>query len=142
MHKEYVNYSSDIPLSISYANIKNYPIHWHHCIEILYVVKGTINLFINTEKFIISENQVEIININEVHSLQSDDENNRVIIFQIDPYFFEKYYDDIDNMLFYTKTSTENAQLGDEYEDLRVFLSQILCETVQKQDNYDEEKIY
>ncbi|MEG1256584.1 helix-turn-helix domain-containing protein [Clostridium sp.] len=139
MHKQYVNYSANMPVSISYETIKNYPIHWHYCIEILYVIKGTINLYINTEKYVINENQVEIINIDEVHSLESDDEDNKVIIFQIDPYFFQKYYNDIENMFFYTKSIAEDSQYGEEYEDLRIFLSQILCETVQKQDNYDEE---
>ena len=139
MHKQYINYSADMPLYISYETIKNVPIHWHYCIEILFVVKGTINLFINTEKFVISENQIEIINVDEVHSIESDDPDNKVLIFQIDPYFFQKYYSDIENMFFYTKSTGENSQLGDEYEDLRVFLSQLLCETVQRQDNYDEE---
>ncbi len=139
MHKQYINYSSDMPLYISYQTIKNIPIHWHYCIEILFVVKGTINLFINTEKFVINENQIEIINLDEVHSIQSDDPDNKVLIFQIDPYFFQKYYGDIENMFFYTKSTGENAQLNDEYEKLREFLSQLLCETVQHQDNYDEE---
>ncbi len=139
MHKQYINYSADMPLYISYETIKNIPIHWHYCIEILFVVKGTINLFINTEKFVIRENQVEIINIDEVHSIESDDPDNKVLIFQIDPSFFQKYYSDIENMFFYTKSTGENSQLGDEYNDLRVFLSQLLCETVQHQDNYDEE---
>lgn len=139
MHKQYINYSADMPLYISYETIKNVPIHWHYCIEILFVVKGTINLFINTEKFVIRENQVEIINIDEVHSIESDDPDNKVLIFQIDPYFFQKYYGDIENMFFYTKSTGENSQVGDEYEELRGFLSQLLCETVQRQDNYDEE---
>lgn len=139
MHKQYINYSADMPLYISYETIKNIPIHWHYCIEILFVVKGTINLFINTEKFVINENQVEIINIDEVHSIESDDPNNKVLIFQIDPYFFQKYYGDIENMFFYTKSNHKNSQVSDEYSELRVFLSQLLCETVQRQDNYDEE---
>ncbi|MEG0307294.1 MAG: helix-turn-helix domain-containing protein [Clostridium sp.] len=139
MHKQYVNYSANMPVSITYETIKNYPIHWHYCIEILYVIKGTINLYINTEKYVINENQIEIINIDEVHSIESDDPDNKVIIFQIDPYFFQKYYADIENMFFYTKSIAEDSQYGEEYEDLRIFLSQILCETVQKQDNYDEE---
>lgn len=139
MHKQYVNYSANLPVSISYSTIKNYPIHWHYCIEILYVIKGTINLYINTEKFVITENQIEIINLDEVHSIESDDPFNKVITFHIDPYFFQKYYSDIDNMFFYTKSSNEGSQLGEEYEDLRSFLCQVLCETVQKQDNYDEE---
>ena len=139
MHKQYINYEPNMPVLISYETIKNYPIHWHYSIEILYVIKGSINLYIDSEKYVIKENQIEIINIDEVHSLDSNDPYNKVIRFQIDPYFFEKYYGDIENMLFYTNSSEKDAQLGDEYEELREYLSQIYCEAVQKQDDYDEE---
>ena len=139
MHKQYINYDPIIPLSISYETIINYPIHWHYSIEIIYVIEGTVDLYIDSEKYTITEDQIEIINIDEVHSLESHDPNNKILIFQFDPYFFEKYYSDIDNMLFYTKSSQVNAQLGEEYDELREFLAQILCESVQKQDNYDEE---
>lgn len=139
MHKQYINYPPNLPVLISYETIINYPIHWHYSIEIIYVLKGSINLYVDSEKYVIKENQIEIINIDEAHSIDSSDPSNKVLRFQIDPYFFQKYYSDIDNMLFYTNSSEKDAQLGDEYEDLREYLAQILCESVQKQDDYDEE---
>ncbi|OPJ57420.1 HTH-type transcriptional regulator YesS [Clostridium oryzae] len=62
-----------------------------------------------------------------------------MLVFYIDPYFFEKYYSDIENMFFYTDTSEKGAQESEEYDELRTFLSIILCEIVQRSDNYDEE---
>ena len=45
MRKEYVTYNSDLPIQITYATIKEYPLHWHNAIEIVYVLKGKINIF-------------------------------------------------------------------------------------------------
>lgn len=138
MRREYVNYPSNIPVTVSYVNLKEYPIHWHYAIEIIYVLKGTLEVYINSGKYEIHQGQLEIINVDEVHHLHSN-ENNKILIFHIDPYFFEKYYSDIKNMFFYTKSSSLHSQSSEEYDELRTYLSRILCEVVQKQEDYDEE---
>lgn len=138
MEAEYVNYDEKLPVTVSLMNIKNYPIHWHYAIEIIYVLKGTLDIFINSTKYPVHEGQIEIINVDEVHHLQGR-ADNEVLIFHIDPYFFERYYADIENMFFYTDTSSANSQTSDEYDELRTYLARVLCETVQRQENYDEE---
>ncbi|MDD3225054.1 MAG: helix-turn-helix domain-containing protein [Clostridium sp.] len=139
MGKEYIDYSLGVPVYIDFVTIEEYPIHWQNAIEILYVLKGKINVTINEETFQLHENEIEIINVDEVHKLYSEDKENKVLIFHIDQYFFEKYYSDIENMFFYTNTSDEGVQESEEYDELRTFLSIILCEFVQKNDDYDEE---
>ena len=44
MRKEYVTYNWGLPIQITYATIKEYPLHWHNTIEIVYVLKGKINI--------------------------------------------------------------------------------------------------
>lgn len=139
MGKEYIDYSDGVPVYIDFLTITEYPIHWQNAIEILYVVKGKVQVEINEEKFELEENEIEIINEGEVHRLYSKDKDNKVLVFHIDQYFFEKYYNDIENMFFYTNTSDKGVQESEEYDQLRTFLSIILCEYVQKTDNYDEE---
>lgn len=138
MVKEYIDYSLGVPVYVDFVTIHEYPIHWQNAIEIIYVLKGKINVTINNGTYELEENEIEIINVDEVHKLYSEEEN-KVLIFHIDQYFFEKYYNDIENMFFYTNTSDEGAQESEEYDELRTFLSIILCELVQKNDNYDEE---
>ncbi|MGL5086762.1 MAG: cupin domain-containing protein, partial [Clostridium sp.] len=138
MRKEYINYPLDLPIKISYANIKEYPTHWHNSIEILYVLKGSININIDTDSFEIKEKELEIVNVDEAHRIYSN-EDNKVLIFHIDPYFFEKYYKDINNIFFYANSTDDGAQDSEEYYELKSFLSKILCETVQKSEDYDEE---
>lgn len=139
MRRQYISYPPDMPVSISLASITSYPLHWHDTIEILYVLKGTLKVTITSDSYNLIEKDLEIINIDETHMISSEDSNNIVLIFHIDPYFFEKYYSDIENMIFFTNTTEDNAQEGEAYEELRTFLSKIVCEAVQKQDNYDEE---
>lgn len=138
MRKELINYPSSLPLEITYASIKEYPIHWHNSIEIIYVLQGSIQISIDTDNFKLYENELEIINVDESHSISSDNDN-RLLIFHIDPNFLSKYYKDIKNIYFYTNTSDEGAQDGIEYDTFRKLLSELLFEYVKKLENYDEE---
>ena len=138
MRREYINYTANLPLKISYNKITNYPIHWHNSIEIVYVVKGTLDITIDTDTFTLNEKEVEIINVNESHKFSSSSDN-KVIIFNIDPFFFEKYYKDINNIFFYTNSNDKEDQNGEEYNELKSILTEILCEYVQKSEDYDEE---
>lgn len=138
MRREYINYPFDLPIKISYLNIKNYPTHWHNSIEIIYVLKGSLHIKIDTDSFTLNEKEVEIINSDESHEIQGADDN-KVLIFNIDPFFFEKYYKDINNIFFYTNSNDDEDQNGIEYEELKTLLSQMLCEYVQKLEDYDEE---
>lgn len=139
MRKEHITYPSDVPVAISLVSIKNYPMHWHNTIEILYVLKGNLKVTIASDYYEVVERDLEIINIDETHMISSKDDDNMVLIFHIDPYFFEKYYSDIQNMFFFTNTTEDNAQEGEAYEELRTFLAKIVCEAAQRQDDYDEE---
>ena len=138
MRREYVSYPKEVPVSISCARVIEYPIHWHNSIEILYVLKGKFYVTIDSDRYELIEKDIEIINIDEAHSIYSSHKDNEMLIFHIDPNFFEKYYTDIQNMFFYTNITDDNAQEGEEYDELRILLSRIVCEIIQKQDNYDE----
>lgn len=138
MRKEYVSYNGNIPVKVELLNIKEHPIHWHDAIELLMVLKGSIEVTIESDNYVVEENEIEIINMEECHRIHSD-EDNMVLMIHMDPNFFQKYYDDIKNMFFYTDTTEENIQQGDEkYEILRKYISIIVCEVVQKGDDYDE----
>lgn len=138
MRKEHIVYNSNIPVKITYASVREYPLHWHNSVEIIYVLRGMVNISIDTDNYSIFENEIEIINVNESHRIYSS-EDNFVLIFHIDSSFLEKYYKDIDNIFFYTNTSKEGSQETEEYLVLKTLLAEILCEMVQKQEDYDEE---
>jgi AraC-like DNA-binding protein len=138
MRKEYIEYLKDLPINIYLANIEEYPFHWQDSIEILFVLKGTIQLGVETEEYTLEEREIEIINANEVYRIESKDPDNLVLILNIDPNFFERYYDDAKETFFYTNSSDDNAQEDEKYYILRRFISILLYEVISKIDDYED----
>ena len=138
MRKEYVEYLKDLPINIQLANIMKYPFHWQDSIEILFVLKGTITVGIENETYILEEREIEIINSNEILKIESNDPENLVLIIDIDPNFFERYYNDAKDTFYYTNSSDDNAQETEEYYVLRTYLSILLYEAVAKLDDYED----
>ncbi|CAM2944544.1 helix-turn-helix domain-containing protein [Hathewaya histolytica] len=137
MRNEYITYNNNLPIKVELVNIKEYPIHWHDSIEVLMVLQGNITVTIESGTYTVSEKEVEIINVEEAHRIFSEDDN-KVLMFHLDPNFFKRYYDDIRNMFFYTDTSDKVVQHDEKYQVLRKYLAIMLCEFVQKGDDYDE----
>nr|WP_261853825.1 cupin domain-containing protein [Clostridium folliculivorans] len=75
------------------------PKHWYSTVEILYVVAGRLDVFINSVKYELTKDDLMVINLNEVHSTQNLSINN-VILVQIPYEFLKEYYEEIDNLSF------------------------------------------
>lgn len=138
MRQEHVEYLKDLPINIHLANIMEYPIHWKDSIEILFILKGSIELGVETESYKLKERQIEIVNSNEVFWMKSDDPENLVLIINIDPNFFERYYDDAKEIFFYTDSSNKEIQENETYYTLRRYISILLFEVVSKLDDYED----
>lgn len=138
MRKKYISYLNDLPISISLTTINDYPIHWHNSIEIIFVLQGTVNVLIESGNYEVLGRELEIINCDEAHRIYSNVEN-KVLIFHLDPTFFEKYYDDMKNIYFYTNSREEGAQQEEKYDVLRKFLSILACEIIQRNENFDDQ---
>ena len=139
MRKEYVEYLKDLPINIFFTSIKEYPLHWQDAIEVLFVLKGSVTLGVESETYNLNERELEIINPNEVYRMESEDEDNLVLLIQIDPGFFERYYDDARDTFFYTNSSVDNIQEDEKYDKLRSFISILLYEAVSKLDDYEDQ---
>lgn len=138
MRREYINYMPKIPINISFVSVNYYPIHWHDSIEIIFVLKGTIDVTIETQTYHVKENEIEIINCDEAHTLKNGAKDNKILIFYIDPDFFERYYDDIRDVFFYTNSSEQGAQEMEKYYILKKYLSKLLYEFVEQQEGYED----
>lgn len=84
----------------SIVKVIEYPFHWHPCIEIITVLKGSIYLIRRIESKVLNAGDAEIVNIDEAHYIGNASEDNVVVIFQIKESFAEKYYPEIRYNLF------------------------------------------
>lgn len=138
MRKEHTEYLKDLPINIYLANISQYPIHWKDSLEIFFVLKGQIEIGIESERYTLEEKQIEIVNPNEASWIRGKNKDNLVLIVDIDPLFFNKYYDDAEDTFFYTDSSNKSVQEDEEYYQLRKYLSIIVFEVVNKLDDYED----
>lgn len=139
MRVEYIEYKDGLPIDIKLIKLKEYPMHWIDSIEIIYVLKGKIEIGIDDYYNILEEGDIEIVNINEMRWFEAIDEDNLILVINIDPDFFEKYYPDAKATFFYTDIDEHNRR-GDttKNEKLRKYLSILLFEKISKLDDYKE----
>ena len=137
MREEKISYMEDLFLDISLLNIRNYPIHWHDATEIVFVLKGRIDISIGRESYRVEAGQLEIVNHNEVHSIKSD-RDNLVLLLNIDPDFFTRYYEEGREVFFYADSSKKNVQETERYLVLREYIAILYYEYISKFDDYKD----
>ena len=65
--------------------------HWHTSVEIFAVMEGSLTFYLNDEKHPLKAGELMIINSNEVHSIDSPEENHTAVL-QIPLKQFEDYF--------------------------------------------------
>ena len=97
--------------------------HWHSNIEIFYVFTGKVNLWANSEKYELCNDNLIVININEIHSAQNIENGNGVLL-QIPYEFVKSYYHNIDSISF-TCNSILETNNSEKYYKLKKLLKEI-----------------
>lgn len=138
MREEYIEYRKDMPINISLCSIKEYPLHWKDSLDILFVLQGSIDVTIEMETYCLGQGDIEIVNRNEIYSIESKDESNLVLIMEIDQSFFDKYYDGVKDIFFYTNSLEGVVQEGEKYFELRKLIAIISYEIYSKLDDYKD----
>lgn len=93
-------YNFDRCVKIDIINIDGFPYHINKNLRILYVLSGEIEVTWVSGKQKISQNEIEIINVNEPSQISKCGADNVVAIFEIDMEFAKKYCDDIDATIY------------------------------------------
>lgn len=73
--------------------------HWHRSVEIFLVLEGSIDFYINSQRYRLCAGQFILVNSNEVHSVDSPDPNFTLVL-QIPRGLFEKDPGDADHLWF------------------------------------------
>ena len=76
-------YEKDFPIQISLMTIQEYPLHFHRDLEILYVLRGTIQLKNGSCLYSLGPGSIFACNKNEVHGIFSPSEDNVVAFFHL-----------------------------------------------------------
>lgn len=131
-------YEEDFPISIEISSIDEYPVHYHKDIEIIYVLKGHIQLRNGYCYYALKEGDVFTNNGHEVHALYSNGEDNIVAVIHVSNLFFTRFFPDLTKSCYRTYSSREwNPRL----EQFKLLLLELQLTYLQKNINYKQKCI-
>lgn len=110
---EIIEHSDNLPFSI-FLHESNlvYPMNWHKEIEILFVLKGTISVKIKDISYTVTEDNIILVNSYEMHEITPLDEDIIILVFQLDPYFYQKYYKGFTEIVFHLNSTILNKDIN------------------------------
>lgn len=134
--KESVDFNSlELPLMIfEPRRLDDYGSKWHECIEIKYVVSGTIHVMVDTNIYCAKEGDVIFINPYEFHSNIASKDSGSYVLMLLDLGFFRK----IDLL----SIDLKHLMIAEQYRfnrhitdsDISRIIAQIICEYNDKKD--------
>ncbi|MDQ0883843.1 helix-turn-helix domain-containing protein [Peribacillus sp. V2I11] len=123
---------------ISLQNIRHHSQHIHLGIEILFVIRGEIEVMVNQDSWHLGENDLLLINANDVHTVKGH-EDNVVLLLQIPLGSIEQLYPDIHVCYFDCHSSKEDSGLYLLFDQIRQLLAEIFIAHYQEQDGSELE---
>jgi len=87
------------PVEITFQSVGDYPYHWHDCLEIIFVLEGTIEIFAGTDNIVLKTGDIEIINFNEIHRIVGKT-GNIVLSLKIQAELAQEIISDIKDIVF------------------------------------------
>ena len=136
---EKINYEEDLPMEITIANIKDYPLHYHQDTEFVVVIKGEIELKNGYCTYTLKEGDVFTNAGHEVHSLMSTGQDNVVAVIHVSTQYFSRYFPYLTKACYRTYT---NKHYTPRHDSLREKLLQILFHYLMREFNYKSECSY
>ena len=97
-----VNIAEDIGCTYNISSIKTLPLHMHHAYEVVFVLKGNINLSCTAFSYHLSEGDIFIVNVNEMHSITSPNmAENLILTFHFNPYTYSNIFPNLSYYWFF-----------------------------------------
>ncbi len=110
---EVVRYNKNIPAMILMQNKPGYRcrtnLHWHKELELVYMIKGHLDVCINGKQKTIYDNELYFVNSEVIHVTDIEDDNkiNMYLVVLLSYEFMRQFFPDIDSIVFDVDTNKE-----------------------------------
>ncbi|MEV5027095.1 GH39 family glycosyl hydrolase [Paenibacillus sp. LPE1-1-1.1] len=123
---ELVETGTMLPFDVSLHSVNYVPSHWHNSVEIIFVLRGKLEVTVGAEKSTLSEGDVLVINSWHVHEVIGRD-LNIIATYQIPLSFLKTYISGVEQIQF----DCHSSQLGPNKREAMDRMRQLLAEMVQ-----------
>lgn len=132
MRPEIIDFTNEIPVKAYVRAGCQYPYHWHNTLEVLQILKGSVNIGIGDDNLLLCENDIAIINIDEPHRIIKTGEDNEILFIQIDERFCRSVLPDNKYLFFYCCSSYHEEQAPEKYRTVKEYIARLLRVIIEK----------
>ncbi|MDR4946068.1 GH39 family glycosyl hydrolase [Neobacillus cucumis] len=122
---EIIEMNKELPLHIFLNSVDYVSNHWHDSIEIIFVLKGKVSVSVNDKRYELNEKDVFLINANDIHAIQHQEENLLLTI-QLPIPELKENIKDVDSYAFSCKSFLYDENHQAEFNELRSLLAQMM----------------
>ena len=136
---EIIEHVANLPYSCYLWESTKQPLNWHNDIELIMVLKGTLDIEVRGEKYHLRKEDVFLINTNQLHRLSSNTvenvNNSIILIFQFDPDYYQAYYPKFSDIIFHCNTALIQ-RTPKTYDTLRRLLVKLMWLSLNKTETF------
>ena len=140
MRPELIQFENDMPVKASVVNVDQYPFHWHDALEVIFVLEGQVTVGMGSETHLLKQSDIAIINIDEIHRIDTCGEDGKILLMQIDSAFCEWINPDYRYAFIYCCSPYHEAEAPEKYKKLKEYIARLvfqLSKKPYKDDNKD-----
>lgn len=126
MRPETIEFSGDLPVRAFVRKAAQYPYHWHNALEIIYVLQGQAYIGMGAETNLLEENDIAVVNVAEIHRINKNSADNKLLIMQIDAAFYERVNPDYQCTFFYCCSPYHETQAPEKYNQLKGHVARLV----------------
>ncbi|WP_152399921.1 GH39 family glycosyl hydrolase [Paenibacillus cellulositrophicus] len=134
---EFIEHHEHMPFTLFINSIDHIPFHWHKELELIYVLKGSVEIHVAQERLILREEDLLVINSMDVHKIDKTGEANVLLTLQVDPGTVQAQPQQSKNRI---DCSSVNSRIADEarFAPIRSGLAQMMWELNKREDGYGD----
>lgn len=125
---EIVNKLEGLPIKAFFVSIDYREFHWHSDLELIWVLKGSVDLQFSDENIRLKERDIYLVNTNTVHRLKHTEQGNLLLALQIDDDIVSNYYKNLGRISFDRNFTVTNREFAASLERL---LATVMLEIVE-----------
>lgn len=94
MRPQKIEYHDGLPVKAYVRRLEQYPYHWHDSLEIVQVLKGSVNVSMGSDDLLLQAGDIAIANMDEIHRMSKTEQDNQILIIHISPAFIKQVLPD------------------------------------------------
>lgn len=126
MHPETIEFSNEMPVKALVRCVEQYPYHWHDALEIVQVLKGSLNISLGDDNLLLHENDLAVINMGELHRITKSQQHNKLLFIQIDSNFYRNLLPDNRYLFIYCCSTYHEAKAPEKYGKLKEHIARLI----------------